>query len=298
MATMTESQFNNLIIPAMMAHFVNEMQQTQDIVSELFQVESTTNAYEKMVGVSGLGLMKTKAQGGAGEYDRMNQEYLTTFEPETFLKNISIAKELVDDQNLLSLATFAREMGETAARTVQSEGSSLFNLAFATNTYGDGQFLCDTDHPLGANNATQASNNGTTALSHSSLSDARTAMRKFKDPRGNPLGVMGDTLLVPPELENTALEIVTSTQKSGTANNDRNVLSNMRVVVWDWLTDPNNWFLIDSRRAKRNLFWFNRQAPTMTSTFDATSNNYIITIAARWAYGITDWRWIYGGEVA
>lgn len=298
MATMTEAQFNNLIIPAMKAHFVAEMERTQDIVGELFMVENTTNAYEKMVGLSGLGLMQRKNEGGAGEYDRMNQEYLTTFTPEMFLKNVPISRELVDDQSLLTLASLAREMGETVARTMQFEGAKVFNNAFATTTYGDGQFLCDTDHPLGANNATTASNNGTDALTHASLSAARTAMRKFKDPRGNPLGVMGDTLLVPPDLENTALEIVTSQLKAGTANNDRNVLSNIRVIVWDWLTDTNNWFLIDSRRAKRNLVWFNRQAPEITSHFDATSQNYIITISARWAYGVTDWRWVYGGEVA
>ncbi len=185
MATMTESQFSNLIIPGMMVHFVKEMEQTPDVVGQLFQVENSTNAYEKMTGVSGLGLLKSKAQGGAGEYDRMNQEYLTTFEPETFLKNIDIAKELVDDQNLLSLTVFAREMGETAGRTVQYEGATIFNNAFATTTYGDGQFLCDTDHPLGAQNSTTASNRGTDALSHTSFSATRTAMRKFKDPRCN-----------------------------------------------------------------------------------------------------------------
>jgi phage major head subunit gpT-like protein len=298
MATMIEEQFANVILPGVMATFVKEMQQTPDIVSQIFNVQTSERAYEKVVTASGLGLMKPKVEGGAGEFDRMNQEYLTTFTHQTYNKSVSISKELVQDQDLLTIATIIQELGESAARSRQYYGATVFNNAFATTTYGDGQFLCDTDHPLGSDNSTTVSNNGTTALSHSSLSAARIAMRKFTDPKGMPLGAMGDLLLVPPDLENTALEIVTSTQKSGTANNDANVLSNIRVIVWDWLTDTNNWFLIDSRRAKRHLYWFDRQAPALVTEYKATTGNFIVTADVRWSYGATDWRWIYGGEVA
>lgn len=298
MATMIEEQFANVILPGVMATFVKEMDMTPDVVGQVFNVQSSERAYEKVVTASGLGLMKPKVEGGAGEYDRMNQEYLTTFTHQTYNKSVPISEELVADQDFLTIATIIQELGESAARSRQYYGADVFNRAFATVTYGDGQFLCDVDHPLGADNATTYSNNGTTALSHSALSEARIAIRKFPDARGLPLGAMGDLLLVPPDLENTALEIVTSTQKSGTANNDANVLSNVRVIVWDWLTDTNNWFLLDNRRAKRHLYWFDRKAPEITFEYKATTGNFIVTASARWSYGATDWRWVYGGEVA
>jgi phage major head subunit gpT-like protein len=298
MASMIEDQFTNLVLPGVMASFVKEMEQTPDVVSVLFNEQNSAGAYEKIVTTGGLGLMLPKVEGGAGAFDRMNQQYLTTFTHETFSKSVAISKELVEDQAFLTIATITQELGESAARSKQFYGAKVFNLAFATTTYGDGQFLCDTDHPYGTDDATNISNNGTTALSHSSLSEARVAMRKFVDPRGNPISAMGDILLVPPDLENTALEIVMSTQKSGTANNDANVLSNMRVIVWDYLTDINNWFLIDSRRAKRHLYWFNRIAPEITVEYKPTMGEFVVTASARWSYGSTDWRWIYGGEVA
>jgi phage major head subunit gpT-like protein len=298
MATMIEDQFANLILPGVMATFIAEMGMTPDIVGEIFNVQTSQKAYERVVTTGSLGLMKPKVEGGAGEFDSISEQYLTTFTHATYNKSISISKEMVQDQDWLTITSLTRELAESAARSRQYYGAKVFNLAFDTTTYGDGQFLCDTDHPYGAENSATYSNNGTTALSHSALSAARIAMRKFPDTRGNPVGAMGDVLLVPPDLENTALEIVMSTQKSGTNNNDANVLSNIRVIVWDWLTDTNNWFLLDSRRAKRHLYWFDRQAPEVTYEYKATTGNFVVTADARWSYGVTDWRWVYGGEVA
>jgi len=299
MATMLTEQFANLIIPAMRALFIAEIEQTPDIVGQLFNVQTSANAYEKMVGVSGLGLIQQKVEGAPAQFGMMSQEYLTTFTHIPYSQTVPITRELLDDQNFLQINSIAMGLGSAYARTRQSHGASVFNNAFSSSyLQGDGKALCATDHPRGASDATAISNKGTSALSHSALSAARIAMRKFVDPKGNPMGVMGDTLIVPPDLEITALEIVQSTQKSGTANNDANVLSNTRVIVWDWLTDTNNWFLVDSRLAKRNLYWFDRVAPEMQDEYEQRTATLYVTGYGRWSYSPIDWRWIYGSEVA
>ena len=118
--------------------------------------------------------------------------------------------------------------------------------------------LCSTAHTRVGTDTT-VSNSGTTALSQTSLEATRLLMRDYVDETDNLITARGDTLLVPPDLEETAWEIVNAQGKVGTADNDPNFSKGKyRIIVWDYLNDSNNWFLIDSRFAKMYLKWFDR----------------------------------------
>ncbi|MBK7181397.1 MAG: hypothetical protein IPH82_30175 [Chloroflexi bacterium] len=89
--------------------------------------------------------------------------------------------------------------------------------------------------------------------------------------------------------------------KPGTANNDGNFVRSkgFNVVVWDYLTDSNNWFMTDSRLAGLFLNWFNRV--DMEFAMDPTSDFNLIAKYRgymRYSYGWSDWRWVYGHAVA
>ena len=110
--------------------------------------------------------------------------------------------------------------------------------------------------------------------------------------------IQPDTLLVPPELSQTAYEIwQTLGNKPNTtdtvANFTRTFLKN--VIVWDYLTDANAWFLIDSQLAKRQLLWVDRVPmefaldPTSNFRLEARYRGYM-----RYSYGWSDFRWVYG----
>jgi hypothetical protein len=85
------------------------------------------------------------------------------------------------------------------------------------------------------------------ALSLSSLKSAATGYRKLTDPDGNPLGIAPRVLLVPPELELTAAELMTSSlliSGNTTAAPNVNVLQGRyRVVVSNYLTSADTWWL-------------------------------------------------------
>ena len=86
------------------------------------------------------------------------------------------------------------------------------------------------------------------ALSLSSLKSAATGFRKLTDPDGNPLGIAPRVLLVPPELELTAAELMTSSlliSGNTTAAPNVNVLQGRyRVVVSNYLTSADTWWLM------------------------------------------------------
>jgi len=86
------------------------------------------------------------------------------------------------------------------------------------------------------------------ALALSSLKTAATAYRKLKDPDGNPLAIAPKMLLVPPELEITAAELMTSAlliSGNTTAAPNANVLQGRyRVVSSAYLSSATTWWLM------------------------------------------------------
>jgi phage major head subunit gpT-like protein len=68
----------------------------------------------------------------------------------------------------------------------------------------------------------------------------RLLMRQYTDETDNLLIARGDTLLVPPALEETAWEIVNASGKMDTAENNPNFnKGKYKIIVWDYLTESN-----------------------------------------------------------
>lgn len=269
----------------------------------LFNVQGSLKASEYALGVGGFG--DWQEYKGAIEYDNFDQGYKTTFTHTEFARGFSVERKLVDDDLYNIINARPAGLALAAMRKREKDAASVFNNAFtASSPYlgADSQSLCDGAHPASpANTSTTQSNSGTSALSASAISATRLLMREFKDDRGELIQVMPDTLLVPPELEETARIAVGTPQKVGSGDNDINFVNSLglRVVVWDYLTDANNWFLIDSRLAKQHLWWFNRVPiefsldPASEYQLKANYRGYM-----RYSYGWSSWEWVYGHAVS
>jgi hypothetical protein len=108
------------------------------------------------------------------------------------------------------------------------------------------------------------------ALALAGLKTAATAFRKLTDPDGNPLGIAPRILLVPPELELTAAELMTSSlliSGNTTAAPSANVLQGRyKVVVSNYLTSATTWWLMADGAdlpAMDVVFLNGQQAPTV-----------------------------------
>ncbi|HUW11153.1 MAG TPA: Mu-like prophage major head subunit gpT family protein, partial [Anaerolineae bacterium] len=183
----------------------------------------------------------------------------------------------------------------------EKDAASVFNNAFsASYTGGDGIRLCNASHPYSPLNASVQSNAGSTALSYTAVESTRRAMPEYKDDRAELIPVSPTLLLVPPELEETASSIINTMNKVDITDYHDNFVKRVGIqyLVWDYLTDANNWFLIDPRLAKMYLSWFDRvplefaMDPTSDFSLEARYRGYM-----RYSYGWSDWRWIYGHAV-
>jgi len=264
----------------------------------LFNVDGSQKAQEHDLGIGGFS--DFTEYKGAIEYDDPEQGYKTTYTHVEYVKGFTVERKLVDDDLYNIINKRPRALAIAAMRTREKHAASVFNNAFsASYTGADAIALCGS-HPYSPSNASTQSNSGTTALSGDAIIATRKLMRTYEDDRGELVSINPDTVLVPPELEDVAWTEVNSVNKAGTADNDANFVRSKinRVIAWDYLTDANNWFLLDSALAQLYLNWFDRVL--LELAMDPTSDFNLVSkwrAYMRYSFGWSDWRWVYGHAV-
>lgn len=267
-------------------------------IPALFNVGPSTKAQEHDLGVGAFGAWH-KYQG-AINYQDNEQLFKTTYTHEEFADGITVERKLVDDDQYNVINQRARGLALGGFLKREQDAASVFNNAFsASYVGGDSVALCGS-HPYSPSNAATQSNSGTTAFSYNAIIATRLLMRKFENDRGDIIPINPDLLIVPLELEDEAWTYTQSMGKPGTADNDSNFVRSrgMSVVVWDSLTDTNNWFMADSRLMRLFLNWFDRVP--MEFAADPTSDYSLVAKYRgymRYSYGWSDWRWVYGHNV-
>lgn len=282
--------------------------------SEIFPIDSSVRASEKYQGVGELGsdMWNEFNKLGRVPYDGLSPVWPQELVHRRYAGGMQVEREIMDD-NLYPGAPVPREitgrvaaLGRSAAIHRERSAAALFNNAF-TDTGNDaeghpiagpdGVGLVSTAHKHSATNTTTQSNEFTLALTGANLTTVALAMRAYTDDKGALAPSHPDTLLVPPALAETA-EIINGSQLDPTSAN--NAINPQRgkwnIVVWDWLTDTNAWFMIDSARKRDNLIWLDRVMPEFAAerdfdTFIAKFRGYY-----RFSRGWSDWRWIAGSN--
>jgi phage major head subunit gpT-like protein len=223
----------------------------------------------------------------------------------TWESSIAVDRAALEDDQYGQIKLRVQSLADEARRHQDELVFSLLKDGFSSLSY-DGQYFFDTDHAEG-DSGTQ-SNKGTTALSATSLQTAITSMSKVKDDKGRIMGIVPDTLVVPPDLKWTAMELLESWLAPDTAanktDNRRNVLRNsLDLVVSPYLTDANDWFLLCTRRIVKPVI-FQSRVPIEFAALEGSSENgfmrdqYVYGVRARYNVGYGLWQLAYGSQVA
>lgn len=228
----------------------------------------------------------------AFKYSIVNDDWEATIEVDR--------NDIEDDQ--LGMLTNQAQMAAWSAKQLPDEiVSGLLNGAF-TNRCFDGQYFCDTSHPV---NGAAVSNKGATALScatfalaQASYGAARTAMKKFKDDEGRTLAITPNLLVVGPALEDIALALLNNDRlDDGKANPYKGTAE---LMVDMRLTSDTAWFLLDTTKPIKPLIYQERKAPVFVSQTDMASDDvferkkFKFGAEARAAGGYAFWQLAYG----
>lgn len=306
------SHWAEVLTPALTEAFtIGFADRPASLIPSVFAVKGSERADERHIGVGVLSSRNWQLDGAYGggrvRYDDRNKGYPATFTHREFASGFVVERKLIDDNLSTQAFDDANALGDAAFRVRERSGASVLNNAFTSTTNEDGYstlgpdsvVLCSSAHPYSADapGSTQ-SNAGTSALSKANVAATRVAMMKFTDDRGDIMDVMPDTLIVPPDLEDTALEITKSLLDPTSGQNAINPQAGrFRTIVWHYLTDTNNWFMAESSRMKRSLIWYDRIPVEFAREQDFDTLQAKFRCYMRYSYGWRDWSWIYGHAV-
>ncbi len=220
-----------------------------------------------------------------------------------FEASIAVDRNAIEDEQYGQIEVRVKELATEAVRFFDELAFTLMGQGTATTgttgTIYDGvSIACYDTKAFFAHNHSEGdsgtqSNEGTTALSATALQAAITAMKKFKNDKGKPSHVRPNLLTVPNDLEWEAKELLNSQYYPDTtaqANPQKlatNVLKgSLDLLINDYLTDTNNWYIFDTRRVVKPMILQLRQDPRFTSLVSGTESSFM---RKKLYFGV-DWR--------
>jgi len=228
-----------------------------------------------------------------------------TVTADDFEATIEVDRNDIERDQLGIIEPQAKAVGQSAKEFPDEVVFGLVNQAFTAKCY-DGQYYCDTDHPVGqegaivsvSNKGVAALSNATKAAADASFGAARLAMRTFQDDDGRNLNIRPTILLVPPALEVTALSLMTNDKL---ADDTPNPYKGMAEVVCDGrLTSATAWFLLDTTRPVKPFIYQETKAPVFVQQTNPDSDEVFmrkkfkfgVEAAAQAGFGF--WQLCYG----
>lgn len=287
------SQIKNLLLPGLY-EVSGQYDSIPTEFSKLFKTQKSTMTVESSVQMRFLGLAALKQEGGATTYDNnAGQRYVYNARTQQVGLGFSMTDMALEDNlykkdflpTVKALTTSFKEFKEYQAAAIFNDPTTVI-----AGIGGDGKALAATDHPV---------DNGTFAntftvqqqLNETSLIQARTNVRvNFVDEAGLKRKFKTKQLVVHPHNEPTAIRLLQTELRPGTANNDVNVIQKMdgqalECVVWDYLSSNYYWYLTTN---VEGLIYFTRTPFATKMQEDFTTDNLMTQGKERYCFSYND----------
>jgi len=276
---------------------------------KLFEKNTSRKAFEEDVGSSHFGLAVQKAEGASVTYDTSRQGFTSRYNHVVYALGFIITREIYEDDQYDVVGKLkAQSLAFSMRQTKEIVAANVYNRAFNTSYLGgDGATLIasaggggSASHPAIAGGTWTNGVATAVDLSEAALEQAVIDIAGFTNDRGLKIAVRPKTLIIPKELMFEATRILKAEGRTGTDLNDPNALKTMgmvpEVVVNHYLTDTDAWFLRTD--VQNGLKYFERRGDEfgMDEDFDTENAKYKAT--ARYSFGWTDPRAIYGSPGA
>jgi len=297
----SRSQLLKELLPGLNALFGMEYARYGEEHKEIYETETSERSFEEETKLSGFAAAPVKNEGQAIAYDNAQEAWTARYVHETIAMGFSITEEAMEDNLYDSLsARYTKSLARAMAYTKQIKAAAILNQGFTgagNPTYGDGQVLFSTAHPLvgGGTN----SNRPTTGadLNETSLEAAVIQIAAWTDERGLLIAAKPRKLIVPPALQFVATRLLETSLRVGTTDNDINALKNNGSIpegytVNHFLTDTNAWFLTTDVPNGLKHFVRTPLSTSMDGDFDTGNQRY--KARERYSFGVSDPLGAYG----
>lgn len=266
--------------------------------TKLFDTYSSRKNFEEDVGITSFGLAHVKGEGSPIEYDSERQAFITRYQHTVFALGFIVTREAFED-DLYDVVgqRKAKGLAFSMRQTKEITGANVYNRAFNSSYVGgDGKELLSNAHPNFAG-GTWSNILATAAdLSEASLEQACIDIAGFTNDRGLLIAVRPRCLIIPRQLMFEASRILKTEYRPSSDLNDINALKNMGlipdVVTNHYLTDTDAWFIRTD--VGDGMKYFERRADDFGTDEDFDTENAKYKATARYSFGWTDPRALYG----
>ena len=301
----SRAQLLKELLPGLNALFGLEYAKYGEEHKEIYETESSERSFEEETKLSGFAAAPVKNEGSAIAYDNAQEAWTARYTHETIAMGFSITEEAVEDNLYDSLSSrYTKALARGMAYTKQVKAAAVLNQGFTGSgnpTYGDGQVLFSTQHPLvsgGVNSNTPAT---PADLNETSLENAVIQIAAWTDERSLLIAAKPRKLIVPPALMFVATRLLETELRVSTADNDINALKNNGSIpegytVNHYLTDTNAWFL--STDVPNGLKHFVRTPMSTGMDGDFDTGNVRYKARERYSFGVSDPLGVFGSPGA
>lgn len=291
----TRTQLYKELVPGLHALFGMEYARYPEQHKEIYDVTSSSRAWEEEVKLSGFGSAPVKDEGDSIAYDHAQEAWTARYTHVTIAQGFALTEEAFEDNLYDSLANrYTKALARSMAYTKQVRAAELLNTGFTSYQSGDGVFLFSASHPL-INGGTN-SNLIAADLNETALEDAVIQISKWTDERGLLIAAMPTKLIIPVDLQFVATRILENPNRPGTADRDINALvKNGNIgghTINNWLTDTDAWFL--KTDVPDGMKMFVRSAMKKSSDVDFDTGNMKYKARERYSFGVSDPLGIFG----
>lgn len=300
---LTRSNFASVLWPGLHAIFGDEYKAQTHTFKQLFTTRKSTKAYERLQTMTGLGLAQLKMEGAPISYDRMLEGFQKEVAHNVYALGASISYEAAADDQYNKINKQPKLIARSLAETQEIKAYNVINNAFTTETCIDGTAIINANHPLIGGGV--FSNNPTSGdLSETTMQTMLTEIGLTVDDRGKRTKLMPKKLIIPPQLQWVAQELLKSDQSirletnGGTGITNVNALNTLKGVLdvhmSPYLIDPDAWFIMTD--ADEGLIHFEREGVTFDrdTEFNTRNLNFVGMFRASWA--CFEWRTLWGSN--
>ena len=264
-------------------------------------MKDSRRAYEEDQALSGLGPLVQKGELETTILDEPIKLGGVRYIHKTYALGFAISKEMMDDDQYGAMTDLAGQLGRSSRFTAELYGHDVYNNAFSTAKYvgRDGKALLATDHPIQGLGTTFGNRPTVDVdLSEAALEAAIQSFENQVDDRGMPIDMQPQTLLISPDNEMLARQILMSAGMPGTNNNDINpVQGRLNIVVSHYLVDKDAWFVL-APPSDLSVVMYWREMPDTKTWDDDDADAVFHKIRQRHSVGFSDPRGVYGSPGA
>lgn len=295
--------FSHLLAPGLRKVFFQHLKEREEEFSKVFNMKTSSRAYEEDLEVAGLGTMPVKTEGAGIQYTDPAQGEKKRYTHVTYGLGYRVTMEMMEDDLYGVMRKMTKELAKAARNAREVNAWNVFNTAFTTQfgfpKFGANEALISTSHTRLGGGTLSNRPSVDADLGQASLEAARIHFETLTDENGIPTIIKPKWLIVPPDMIMVARELLGSEFKPYESSNTINPImkDGLDFMVSHYLTDPDAWFLI-AGKDEHDLNFFTRQAVRYQNGDDFDTGDAKFKAFQRFSVGAGEWRGLYGSTGA